>query len=147
MPTIVRCNPWSMMRNLQGEVHTLFEGNLCKKDCSQWTPHVDVTEDSEQYRVIADLPGIKPPEIKVSIEDNVMTIQGARQSETRKEKEGYARFERVSGKFYRQFTLPENVDPKKIQAKSKHGVLEVSLPKIEPSPPKTIEIAVEDMEK
>lgn len=144
MPSIVRYNPWSMLRGIQDDMNTLFNQNLSEKGMTQWSPHVDVEEEKDKYRIIADLPGVKPNEIKVHVDNNLMTIEGERKSESKKEKEGYSRIERFSGSFYRQFSLPENVDTKNIQAKTKNGVLEVTIPKKEASTTKTIDIKVNE---
>jgi HSP20 family protein len=145
MPAIIRYNPWSMLRGIQEDVNHLFNHNLGEKGASQWTPQVDITEEKDRYRVIADIPGVNPKDIKLSVENDMITIQGERQSESKKEKEGYSRIERFTGNFYRQFSLPETADAQKIQAKTKHGVLEVIIPKKEVgSINKAINIQIEE---
>lgn len=144
MPSIVRYSPWSMLRNIQEDMNQLFNKNLHDQGISQWSPHVDITEESDKYRLIADIPGVKPQAIKLNIEGDRLTIQGERKTESKKENEGYSRIERYSGTFYRQFTLPDNVNVENIQAKNKHGVLEITLPKKESSRPKSLEVRVEE---
>lgn len=141
MPAIVRYNPWSMLRDIQEEMNNVFNKNIDGKG-TQWTPHVDITEESDKYRVLADLPGVKLEDIKLTVDDNVMTIKGERKAENKKENENYSRIERFSGSFYRQFSLPENADIKNIQAKCKQGVLDVVIPKKEPTTPKSLEIKI-----
>ncbi len=142
MTAILRYNPWSVAREIRDEVSQFFDRNLYEKGACQWSPHVDIAEEADKYRVIADLPGIMPSDIKLTVEENVMTIQGERKSECKKEKDGYSRMERFTGNFKRQFTLPENIDLKSINAKSKHGVLEITLPKKEPASPKSMEVKI-----
>jgi len=138
MPAMIRYNPWSLLRDIQEDVNHIFERNT-----GQWSPRVDITEENDKFRVTADLPGISPEEVKVSIKDNTLSIEGERKTEERKEEQGYTRIERFSGSFHRQFILPNNIDPSKIEAKSQHGVLELSIPKKEPNQPKRIEVKVE----
>jgi HSP20 family protein len=107
-------------------------------------PHVDILESENGYRITADVPGLSREEIKVSVEDRVLSISGEKKRETEKnEKNRYYHFERSYGKFNRSFALPDNVDPKSIEAKYNNGVLEVHLKKSEEAKPKAIEVKVE----
>ena len=83
------------------------------------------------YRFLlrADVPGVAPADIDISMENGVLTVSGERRTEKHEEAEGVRRFERVSGRFYRRFTLPETADADGIVAKSANGILEVSIPK------------------
>ena len=138
MPALIKYNPWSLLRDIQDDVNQIFERNT-----GQWSPRVDVTEFKDKYCVIADLPGVDPKDIKVSLEGNTLSIQGERKTEERKEDHGYTRLERFAGSFHRQFTLPNNINPSKIEANSKHGVLELTIPKKEPNQPQKIDIKIE----
>ena len=77
----------------------------------------------------ADLPGVKPEDIEVNMENGVLTVSGERQREERSDYDGVARVERVSGRFVRRFTLPETADADAIKATSRDGILEISIPK------------------
>lgn len=138
MPALIKYSPWSLLRDIQDDVNQIFERNT-----GQWSPRVDITEENNKFRVIADLPGVDPKDIQVSIEGNILSIKGERKSEERKEEQGYTRLERFSGSFHRQFTLPNNINPSDIQAKSQHGVLELTIPKKEPNQPKKIDVKIE----
>ena len=94
--------------------------------------------------LIADIPGVKPEDIEVSMDAGVLTIKGEKESETKTEKEGYKRVERSFGSFYRRFNLPDYADGDAISAKSKHGVLEVIIPKKEAVLPKKINVTAEE---
>jgi HSP20 family protein len=143
-------NPRNMFSNLQEEMNRLFDNRLTNvwddestSSLSTWRPRVDIKENGNKYTVIADLPGIDPKDIKVSMENNTLIIQGERKSESEEQSSDYHRIERFSGTFYRQFTLPEAIEINKISAKSKNGVLELSIPKTEKSATKLISIESE----
>jgi HSP20 family protein len=94
-----------------------------------WTPAVDIKEEKNAYIIHADIPGVDPKDIEVQMENGVLTVKGERESEKKEEREGYKRIERSKGSFFRSFSLPDSVDGDKISAKSKNGVLEVTIPK------------------
>ena len=107
---------------------------------SHWRPAVDIKEEADRFVIMADLPGVDPGDIEITMENGVLSIKGERKSEIRDEKEGYKRVERVSGTFYRRFSLPDSADAERIAAKGKDGVLEVSLPKHEKVQPRRIAV-------
>lgn len=94
-----------------------------------WRPAVDIYEDAEGIAVKADLAGVKPEDIKVEVENKVLTISGERQLENAKQRDGYHRVERFYGSFSRSFALTDDVSPDEIDAKYENGVLTVRLPK------------------
>ncbi|MCU0609606.1 MAG: Hsp20/alpha crystallin family protein [Chitinispirillaceae bacterium] len=105
-------------------------------------PKVDITESDKGYQITADLPGLKKEEIKVSVEENTLTISGEKKREVEKKTDRYFHFERSFGSFSRSFTLPANVDSKNIEARYSNGVLELNLMKTEETKPKAIEVKV-----
>ena len=105
-----------------------------------WRPAVDIKESEHSFIVTADIPGIDPKEIDITVESGQLLIKGERVSEQRKEEEGYTRVERSFGNFSRSFLLPDIVDVDGIKANGKDGVLTVVLPKKENSRPKTITV-------
>lgn len=109
---------------------------------SIWQPAIDVTEDKENFILKADLPGLKKEDIHVSVENGILTIEGERQSETEQKEKDYHRIERSYGRFVRSLNLGTSVDDSKIKANYKDGVLEVTVPKIEKSKAKTIDVNV-----
>lgn len=113
-------------------------------DTGSWAPAVDIIEDKNQFVVVADIPGVQKDDIQISLERNLLTIQGERYFEKNENHNAYTRVERAQGKFYRRFSLPESVDDRKISAKYKQGVLEITIPKIEESVHKPISIKVEE---
>lgn len=94
-----------------------------------WAPAVDITEGPEAIVVHAELPGVKPDDMKIDLENNVLTLRGERRGETKKDDGTLHRVERFHGSFSRQFLLPRTVDPERIEAELKDGVLTVRLPK------------------
>lgn len=107
-----------------------------------WSPSCDIYETKNEIVVKAEIPGVKKEDIKLSLQENVLTLTGERKFEEETKKENYVRVERGYGSFTRSFTLPSYVDVKKIGAEFKDGLLEVKLPKSEETKPKEIEIKV-----
>ncbi|WED42585.1 Hsp20/alpha crystallin family protein [Legionella cardiaca] len=112
-------------------------------DTSSWAPAVDIKEEKNRFIVLADIPGVKKEDIHISLEKNILTIQGERHFEKTETRDNYSRVERTQGQFYRRFSLPETADETKISAKCKNGVLEIAIPKKEITPEKRIEVKVE----
>lgn len=96
---------------------------------ANWKPAVDVKETDKEYVVTADIPGVDPKDIEVTMENGVLTIKGKRESEERDESNGYRRVERFEGSFFRRMVLPDSVDSGDINAKSRNGVVEIHVPK------------------
>lgn len=107
---------------------------------SHWIPAVDIKEESDCYVLTADVPGVDPKNIEVTMENGMLTIKGERKTESTEEKEGYKRIERSRGTFYRRFSLPDTADVEKIKAESKDGVLQLTIPKREAVMARKIEV-------
>jgi HSP20 family protein len=107
-----------------------------------FAPRVDTAETDAAYEVTAELPGVEEKDVKISIENDVLSISGEKKSEREEKKKDYVLSERSYGSFKRAFTLPDNVDVEKIAAKYEKGVLKVTLPKTTPSPAKHREIPI-----
>ena len=136
---ITRYEPWGLLSQLQRELERgAAEGSTAT---AEWAPAVDIKEDANRFVIHADIPGVKPEEIDISREDGVLTIRGEKKSESKTEKEGYKRVERTYGSFYRRFSLPDTANAEAISASSKHGVLEVVIPKREAVQPKKISVS------
>ena len=144
--TLVRYEPWNIFDKFQEELNRVGMGrNIEESDnsnivTSHWRPAVDIKEEENRFVIIADLPGVDPKDIEITMEDGVLTIRGERLEESKEEKEGYKRVERLSGTFYRRFSLPDSADADKIEAKGKNGVLEITLPKHEKLQPRKITV-------
>lgn len=136
---ITRYEPWGLLGQLQKELERGFaEGSTAT---AEWAPAVDIKEEAGKFVIHADIPGVKPEEIDISMENGVLTIKGEKKSEAKTEKEGYKRVERTYGSFYRRFSLPDTANADAISAASKNGVLEIVIPKREAVQPKKINVA------
>ena len=146
---LTRYEPWSAMRQLQNEMTRVFDRAVAGAEdgsnvaTSRWTPAVDIKEDNERFVITADIPGVEPKDIEVTMEHGVLTIKGERTLDTGSDggDNGYRRVERVYGSFYRRFTLPDTADAEAISANGKYGVLEVVIPKRAALQPKRIAVA------
>lgn len=107
-----------------------------------WTPAVDIYETDNDLVIKADLPGLNMEDIHVDIENGTLSLRGERKFEGVDQGRGYHRIERSYGSFARYFTLPDTVDPDKVRADYKNGVLTVTLPKKEIAKPRTIKVEV-----
>ncbi len=112
-------------------------------DTGTWAPAVDIKEEKGQFIVTADIPGVDIADIHISLENNVLTIQGKRGFEKTENPEAYSRIERIQGQFYRRFSLPQSADEAKIDASYKNGVLQVVIPKKETAKGMRIEVRSE----
>ena len=133
---VTRFEPWSLVNLLHqdldqiaGRRFGLASGDNNGSSVADWVPAVDIVEEKDRYVLRADVPGVKPEDIDVNMESGVLTVSGERHHESTEEAEGMRRVERVSGKFYRRFNLPDTTDAEEISAKSANGILEVSIPK------------------
>jgi HSP20 family protein len=109
---------------------------------AEWAPLVDIEENEKEYLVKAELPEVKKEDVKVTLEEGVLTIQGERRLEKEEKGKKIHRIERAYGKFLRTFTVPRDVDEKKILAEFKEGMLTVRVPKAEVFKPREIEVKV-----
>lgn len=107
---------------------------------ARWAPAVDITETAEAIHVHAELPGIRPDDVKIDVENNVLTLKGERKLEKKKDEGTSHRVERFYGTFTRQFLLPRTVDAERIEADLKDGVLNVTLPKRSEVKPRQIAV-------
>jgi HSP20 family protein len=109
---------------------------------ADWTPSVDISETEQEYQIKAEIPDVKKEDVKVMLEDGVLTIQGERKHEKEEKGKKYHRIERSYGSFVRTFSLPDVIEEEKVKADFKDGVLNLHLPKSEKAKPKAIEVNV-----
>ena len=107
-----------------------------------WVPPVDIFEEADSIRIVTEVPGVRPEDVKISIEGNVLTVSGTKQQTAEERTERVHRYERTYGQFERSFTLPSSVDSTKVKAGYEHGVLTVTLPKAEKARPRQIQVEV-----
>lgn len=145
---IVRWRPLGNIFNIQKEMNRLFDEFLTTPPESRglaegaWSPSVDISETEHEVVVTAELPGVNQEDVKVRVQDNVLTLSGEKKQEKEIKEKNLHRIERSYGSFHRSFALPVEVDVAKVKATYKSGLLKVTLPKTETSKPKQIDIQV-----
>lgn len=144
---LVKWNPWRELETFQNRMGHFFHEPFFmpslfndEADMGGWNPVVDIYEDKDHIVIKAELPGMDKKNIKVDLKDNVLTLEGERSYENESKENHYYRKERVFGKFKRAFRLPDNLDPEKINADYKNGVLKIEIPKPEEEKPKQIAV-------
>jgi len=146
MRTIVNVNPLSEMRAMEEAVERIFNANWNARPATPTFP-VDILERDNLLIIRASVPGISPENLEVTVENNVLTIRGESRAENETGSEKVYRREIAYGTFTRSVRLPENVDVHHISASFKHGVVEISIPRIVEEPPKALKIAVKNLEQ
>ena len=146
---LIRWEPVRELHSLQNEMNRLFGAFFDSPGAAQpgggisrWLPAMDLIETDDQFILRADLPGIAEEDVKIELEDRVLTISGERRAEHESSSEGFFRLERAHGSFSRSLTLPEGVDGDRITAGFERGVLEVRIPKPEQRKPRRVSIGV-----
>ncbi|MBI1785072.1 Hsp20/alpha crystallin family protein [Candidatus Sumerlaeota bacterium] len=139
-----RWDPFQDMREMQDELNRIFRpaGNGAETEAEIWAPSMDVVENGKSITLKLEVPGIDKKDIKVEVEDGVVTVSGERKIEKEEKKEDYTRIERSYGSFVRSFTLPDYADARNIAAETKDGVLKLVIPKIPVAKPEPKRIEV-----
>jgi len=144
---LVPWNPWREMSTLQDRINRFFDDSFLSPtrfddnlDMGSWYPTVDMYDNDDSIVIKAELPGVDKEDVSIDIEDRVLTLKGERNHENEVKEDNYYRKERSYGRFQRMFTLPTDVDPDKINAEFKDGLLKIEIPKPEERKPKAITI-------
>ena len=147
--TLVRWDPFRELEDVSDRLNQLFHRPTPARAngketmvVADWVPSVDVSETEGEYQIKAEIPDVKKEDVKVTLEDGVLTIQGERKQEKEVKGKRYHRVERSYGRFVRSFTLPDVIDEEKVKAEFKDGILNLALPKSEKAKPKAIEVTV-----
>ena len=147
--TLVRWDPFRELEEMSDRLNRMFSrtstGSKNGKEAltvADWTPTVDISESEGEYLIKAELPEVKKEDVKVTLEDGVLTLTGERRQEKEEKNTKYHRMERSYGSFVRSFSLPELVDETNVKAEYKEGVLSLRLPKSEKAKPRAIEVKV-----
>jgi len=125
--TLTRWDPFAELGELRSRFDRMFDEWLDGRERA-WTPAIDVVRDDGHLVVRADLPGIKPEEVKIEVDDDILTISGEHEERTDEKDDNYVRRERRYGSFARSMALPGGIDAKKITASTRDGVVEVTVP-------------------
>lgn len=145
--SLARFEPFRGVSSLQEQINRLFnetfERSSDEANLTPWAPAVDIYETEHELVVKADLPDVKPEELDIRVENNILTIRGERKFEKKVNENNYLRVERSYGSFSRSFSLANTVNTEAIKADYKDGVLTLSIPKREEAKPKQIKVRVE----
>ena len=130
---IARFEPWTFVDLLHRDLDRLVGGRHVSDDeqsaLADWVPAVDIVEEKDRFVLRADVPGVLPEDIDVSMDNGVLSISGERHAIATEEDTGVQRIERATGRFLRRFTLPETANAESVAARSANGILEVTIPK------------------
>ena len=141
--TLMVRDPWQLLDQWRREMDDMYRqgrDDETRVVGSNWAPAVDIKEEDDRYLLYADIPGVRPEDIEISMDKGVLTIRGERKHATEESQQGYHRRERQHGVFMRRFSLPQTVDAEAISASSRDGVLELVLPKTTEPQPRKIEV-------
>lgn len=149
MAAVTRWNPWGELFSLHDQMDQLFNeafGGFSGPRRNgggekTLTLPIDIRQTDEAYVLEASVPGFKPEDVEVTLDQNVLTIQGTQRQETEEQKGGWVRRERRTGSFHRQVVLPAEVRADEISASFEHGVLTVTVPRAQRAQPKRIPVA------
>jgi HSP20 family protein len=146
---LVRWDPFRELEEVSDRLNRMFARPATRTangketmTVADWTPSVDISETEGEYQIKAEIPDVKKEDVKVTVEDGVLTIQGERKHEKEEKGRKYHRIERSYGSFVRTFSLPDVIEEDKVKAEFKDGVLNLHLPKSEKAKPKAIEVKV-----
>lgn len=145
---VIRYNPWGFVGRFSRDADRFFAHHLLPATAEEavthndWVPAIDVREEEGRYLIRADVPGVEVEDLDVTMDQGVLTLQGKRDTRAAGQDDGLRRSERVSGRFYRRFNLPESADSTDISADYRQGVLEISIPKQPEAQPQRIDIKV-----
>jgi len=134
--------PNRISRDMDRVFNSFFNFHPTRHENHEFMPRVDVTESNENLVLTFELPGMEKGEIKVSVKDDILSVNGERKTQETNEGENYVRSEIHRGSFCRSFTLPDTVETENVSADYKNGLLIVSLPKKEEVKPKEIDIRI-----
>jgi HSP20 family protein len=146
---IVRWDPLRELEEMSERLNRMFTRPTSSRQngkesltVADWIPQVDISEADHEYVITAELPGLKKEDVKITLADGVLTLQGERKQEREDKGTRYHRVERSYGSFLRSFTLPDVIEEAHVAAEFKEGVLSIRLPKSEKAKPKAIEVKV-----
>jgi HSP20 family protein len=132
--------------SMQDEIDRILNqfrgGTVADGESAPWLPSVGIIERENEYRVQVELPGVNKSDVKITLQNDVLTIRGEKKKEQELKGDNYLRTERLYGAFQRSFALPSSVQSDKIEAHYDNGVLMISLPKVEAARPKEVEVKV-----
>lgn len=140
--TLMHYNPARNLNTFSNFVDRFFDApaSCADENTCTWSPKVDVAEYEDRYEFVVEVPGLSKDDIKVSLENKVLTISGERKQESSEEAKNFHHVERYYGFFERSFRLPKDVVSESVKAKYEAGLLNVQIPKAEQAKPKEIKV-------
>lgn len=143
---LTRWDPFREMEDMLGRyaraVTVPPTGNQEVVATGDWAPRVDIAETDTEFIIKAEIPDVKKEDVKVTVDNGILTIRGERKQEKEEKNKKFHRVERFYGSFTRSFTLPDNVDESKIDASFKDGMLNLIVPKTEKTKPKALDVKI-----
>jgi HSP20 family protein len=141
---IIRWEPFREVEDMFRQYSPFFSRALRRNDAEAggWTPVADISETDQEYVIKAELPEVRKEDVKVTLDNGVITISGERKHQKEHKDANEIRIESFYGTFSRSFSLPENIDAQGIRAETKDGVLRVKIPKTEVRAPQAVSIEV-----
>jgi HSP20 family protein len=138
-----RWDPFRELSSIQNELNRLFgrtfTGEVGEREAA-WVPAVDIAETQERFLITAELPGVEPEDVDISVENSVLTLRGERKFYRETKEDDFHRIERRFGAFARSITLPSTADPERINASFDAGLLTIEVPKREEAKPRKIQV-------
>lgn len=125
---LTRWRPFAELEDLRGRIDRMF-ADMENGEARKWNLAIDVVERDDGYVLRADVPGLKPDEVKIEVEGDVLTVSGEHEESEEEKKDNYVRRERRYGSFSRSVTLPKGVTADQVEASCRDGIVEVSFPK------------------
>ena len=140
---LMRLEPFRELEEMTNRLNRIFRKEVNVNDMlADWAPAMDVQETTSEYLIKADLPEVNKEDVKVSLEEGVLAVEGERKLEKEETGKKFHRVERSYGKFVRRMMLPADIDPQKVAADFKDGVLNIHLPKSPAIKPQAIDVKV-----
>ena len=146
---LVKWDPFRELEEVSNRLNRIFGQSLARSESGQnmlavadWAPSVDISETDSAYLIKGEIPGVKKEDVKVTIQDGMLTIQGERKQEKEEKGKKFHRIERSYGSFVRSFRVPGDADENSVKAEFKDGMLNVTLAKSEKAKPKSINVSV-----
>ena len=145
---VTRWDPFRELEEVSERLNRVFgrpttnRENREQMTLADWSPAVDIFETDKEYAIKVELPEVNKEDVKVTVQQGVLTIRGERRQQNEEKGRRYHRIERAYGTFVRNFSVPDEVDDSRIAAEAKDGMLHVRLPKAEKAKPQSIEVKV-----
>lgn len=147
--SLIKWDPFRELEEVSNQLNRLFGRTSARTDTdngmlrvADWAPSVDISETDSAYLVKGEIPGVKKEDVKITIQDGMLTIQGERKQEKEEKGKKFHRVECCYGSFVRSFRMPDDSDESKVKAEFKDGMINVTLPKSAKAKAKAIEVSV-----